>query len=310
MSATPLATLDLGSLGAQIDAAIMADATIPEGIGVELDAPGPVERGGAEPVETGASPASPPPAAEAAADGPAESDEAAANAAYAARFEADYHERSQRDIAKLRSSLDRRYGDLDRRHREASDLLDETRNYAEFLEAQLAQYDPDEVKRFQRNRQGHLAQRAQERDTKAGQQELRRAFRAQKFPELYPGIDPHDPELLAAFEAGDRKLEEALIRERLARQEAVQARRGVSPAPTAAAQHSPAGGEPPARDAQGRFLPAGQDAGARTREVEKLRGNDGLAQARGGNPAPKNPKTMAEAREFMKAGFARLGVPS
>lgn len=284
-------TLDLGELGAALDAEIRAD----DDLVVEQDSAAAAASDAAPVAGIGESAAGAAPAAEAGAGAEPVQDDA--DAAYRARFEADYAERSKADFARFRSNADRRYAELDRRHREAEALREESSNYIEFLERQLAEYDPEEVARFRRNREGHVREQNQKRATRQGEMELRRAFRRQKFPELYPGVDPDDPELVEAFEAGDGKRELALIRERQARLELAEARKQAAPTP--ATPRSPEGS--PARDAQGRFLPA-----ERTRELERLRGNDGLAAPRGAAYPEARPTSVAEARKVFQSKMAAL----
>ena len=288
-------TIELGDLGVSLDDAIRSD---PEIAAEEAETPD------AKQLADGASDVETPVAAEAEPVAetvePVQSEEPT----YESRFEADYAERSKRDFAQLRSGLDRQITRWQQEATRTKEDLEETANYVAFLESKLADYDPDEVQRFQRNRQGHAEKRQSDRRVKEMEFRQRLDFRDREFRRLYPDIDPNDPELMEAFRSGDAKLERALIRERLAWQA-----RGAPPAPAPRAQSQ---GAPPAptqpraeRDSQGRFVARAEE----TRRVEQARGVETAGRSAGAATRPKPPSTFQEARAQMQAGFAKLGIP-
>jgi hypothetical protein len=292
VSATEFPTLELGELGAALEEAVRDDESIVAEGEVEGTAAGEREAGAGE------SAAEPAPAAEAGAE--AEPD---AEDAYKARFEADYAARSREDIRAVQSSLDKQIAQWRSRHTEAAKDLEEASDYVAFLEKQLGEYDPEEVARFRRNRQGYREkQQAKVRDERADF--ARRAdYRAIKFKQLYPDLDPEDPELFAAFREGNQALEATLIRAKLA--ETKLHRTVAAPTPEASAK---ADSEPKAeapRDESGRFVSRGDV----TRRVEQARGATTLGALRGAPQADKPATTLEEARAHMAKGFADLGIP-
>lgn len=289
-------TLDLGELGATIEDAIRADDTIVADAAPAGAAPD------ADRAVAGESAVDPAPVAAATTEGSPERS-AEDEAAYKARFEADYQERSKADFAKLRSALDRQVNDWRSRHDRVADERREADGYVEFLETKLAEYDPDEVARYRRNREGFQAQRSRERQAATLELDNRRAFRDREFRRLYPDLDPDEPSLMEAFLAGDARLEAARIEAQLAATALRRAEARPAPAVAPPATPPPAAETPP-RDDRGRFVARAEE----TRRVEAARGAESVAVARGGGFPADVPRTLEAARRPLLEGLARLGL--
>lgn len=229
--------------------------------------------------------------------------DADAEEAYRTRFEAEYAERSRADIGKLRSSLDRQITNLSKAKKSADLDLEEAAAYAEYLEKQLAEYDPDEVARIQKRRTSVREQAKRDLRTAEIEQENRRNFRDREFRRLYPDLDPNEPELLSAFEDGNYKLEAALIRERLNRIAIAPAPQPVAKAP----EPKPEAKAPAPRAADGKFVsPKAEE----TRKREVARGHEPLATKKPTAESRMPVNTLSGARVAMREAMTRMGVPS
>lgn len=298
--------LDLGELGKAFEDAIKDDSDIDvDPAAQEVIKPDAAKVEGQEPDAEADAAADAEPKAEA----EPEQADPESEAAYKARFEAEYAKRSREDIGKLRSSLDKQITNLTKAQK-AKDLeLEEASAYVKHLEEQLAEYDPDEVKRWQANRTRVKDQL--KRDTRIQEIELenRRNFRDREFRRLYPDLDPDEPVILEAFLEGNHKLEAALIRERLLRVPIQPTQQAAAPvvAKTNDSQQvlaTPKDG--PERDKDGKFVSKKAEA---TRKREQARGHETISSNRPSSQTALPINTLAGARAAMKEGFARLGVP-
>lgn len=231
-----------------------------------------------------------------------------AEAAYKARFEAEYAERSRADIGKLRSSLDKQITNLSKAQKAQALELEEAAAYVEHLEKQLAEYDPDEVKRWQANRARVKDQLKRDTRTQEIELENRRNFRDREFRRLYPDLDPDEPVLLEAFLEGNHKLEAALIRERLLRVpiEPTPQLKSAEPKRDVKPDQKPVPQVTPERDKDGKFISPKAEA---TRKREQARGHETVSNNRPSSQTAMPINTLAGARTAMKEGFARLGIP-
>lgn len=226
-------------------------------------------------------------------------------ARFAERYKERYRVDVQEDIRKLQKRLDPQIAEAKRLAAHRGEDLEEAAAYAARLEQELREYDPDFVSRLGAARKSYVAGQSRERDLRQREQEVRSRVRDTWYADTFGGrIDARDPELLAAFEAGNRDLEEKLVnlKYRELRLEEV---------PTA---ESPATPAPAARNEKGQFVsPEAQRRAAETTRREQSRGPQPLAS--GGNPVVEAPPKGASAEQLlqysrsqMQRGLASLGL--
>lgn len=268
--------LDLGEVGEAVEDAIQGNPAIAAG---DDPQPAAAEEPDTTPDE------SEPPAADAAED---------FETRYQARFAEEYAAKSKEDIKKLQSKLDRQIGEWRTKATDASGQLEEHQAFIAYLSDQLAEYDPDLVRKLTQGRQAFLKDQARDRELKQYQQTTLADKRRAWYQEQFGGqIDPDDELLALAFQRGDEELEKRLLAER------VKTLKPKAETPKTELAKT----EPPARDEQGRFTSRAEA----TRQREQARGREPVGR---GATVPDRPaSTLAEGREAMARGFARLGLP-
>lgn len=224
---------------------------------------------------------------EAGADQPeGETSPEAGEAQPAGDVEATYRERSKKDIAAVRAPLDREIATLRSKAAEVSDEVGIHLEHIKRLEAQLAEWDEDAVKTLRTQKVRTVEQAQTERRAVADKRQRLEGYRA-SFYEGFPGVDPQDPDLVAAFEVGvktgDFSLEQRLAK-RLAQQ----------------ATSSPKQAKPAA-------TPQKTEKAQATKAREQARGT--APSGRGAAPpAQKKASTLEEGDRQFRAGLARLGL--
>lgn len=300
MSVT-MPTLDLGELGAQFDAAVRDDPTIPSGDTDESAATPETPGEAPDDAEAEAAPSDAPPE-------PAGVPEA--------EVEARVKVEVQKALSGLQRKLDPQIAEWRRRATDLREHLDEASQGVQHLVERLAEYDPEAAEGFLAERKRILGDMVRGREVSAlrtrNRDNARAVFYHRTFGPESPfakergyTIDPEDPLLLNVYRNGTREQEQQAldlyIRERDLDRRAA--------APPAAAPGSAA---TPERNAQGQFVSPAQAKAAATREREQARGHQPLAG--GGQAAPREKIPTAggtsaileHARKVFQRDMARL----